>query len=139
MRAGRLATLLFLAATAGADGGGYLPGAEDAPAARAVEDRPSPGVPDPEILFDESGRPFVSTTHFLVVLKPGATVGQVNAALRRFNARITGMARGQNVLEIRVPDPGRRRTLRDVENLAAALARLPPFKDALPFSFQNPE
>jgi hypothetical protein len=53
------------------------------------------------------------------------------------NATIVGMVRGQDVLEIRLPDPQRRRTLRDVEALVAALRRLPPFRDALPFSFQN--
>ncbi|HNG45721.1 MAG TPA: hypothetical protein PLO76_08085, partial [Elusimicrobiota bacterium] len=100
-------------------------------------DRTSPGVPDPEILFDEKGRPFVSTTHFIVVLKPRATVGQANAALKSMNARVVGMVKGQDVMEIRLPDPQRRRTLRDVDALVAALRRLPPFKDALPFSFQN--
>lgn len=117
--------------------GVLLEGPASAQALASVVDRTSPGVPDTEILFDEKGRPFVSTTHFIVVLKPRATVGQANAALKSMNAAIVGMVEGQDVLEIRLPDPQRRRTLRDVDALVAALRRLPPFKDALPFSFQN--
>lgn len=117
--------------------GVLLEGPASARALAAVVDRTSPGVPDPEILFDEKGRPFVSTTHFIVVLKPRATVGQTNAALKSMNATIVGMVHGEDVLEIRLPDPQRRRTLRDVDALVAALRRLPAFKDALPFSFQN--
>lgn len=135
-----LASLMLAAFAAGnaeESAGVLLEGPAAARALSAVVDRTSPGVPDPEILFDEKGRPFVSTTHFIVVLKPRATVGQTNAALKAMNATIVGMVKGQDVLEIRLPDPRRRRTLRDVEALVAALRRLPPFRDALPFSFQN--
>lgn len=129
--------LLSPALRAQDDPGVLLEGPAGARALAAVTDQTSPGVPDPEILFDEKGRPFVSTTHFIVVLKPRATVGQANAALKSMNARVVGMVKGQDVMEIRLPDPQRRRTLRDVDALVAALRRLPPFKDALPFSFQN--
>lgn len=132
-----LALLFLLAAPAfAADEGVYLTGPQNQTAFSTLRDYGKGDVPEPEIIFDENGAPFVSTTRFLVVLKPKASVGQVNAALKSVGGRITSMKRGKNLLEIRIPDPHRARGLSEVESLAKDLRKLPPFQDALPLSFQ---
>ncbi len=137
-------TFLFLIAAAALFGaeapapvGMFLPGDRALPAASALRDYSAGGIPETEIIFDEQGRPFLSTTHFIVVLRTGVHVGEVNDALRASNARITSMAKKGRTLEIRIPDPERKRGLSEVQALAAALRRRPPFEDALPLSFTD--
>lgn len=117
--------------------GKLLEGPSKQLARNALGNYTGPGVPDSEILFDQDDLPFVATTHFIVVLKDKVTVGQVNSALKSMNARITGMTRDGNTLEIRIPDPQNKRGLADVEAVVAKLRTLPVFMDALPVSFQG--
>lgn len=115
--------------------GVFLTGAPGQTAVTATSHLPSPGAKETEIIHDEQGRPFMAMTHFIVVLEPQATVGQVNAALKSLNARVVGMEKGKDVLEIRIPDPSGKRDLKSIEALATKLERLPVFADALPLTF----
>jgi hypothetical protein len=117
--------------------GKLLEGPSKQLARSALGNYTGPGVPDSEILFDQDDLPFVATTHFIVVLKDKVTVGQVNGALKSMNARITGMTRDGNTLEIRIPEPKNQRSLADVEAVVAKLRTLSVFADALPVSFQG--
>ena len=131
------AAFLLMAARVRSDEplGVYLDGPAGQRAIAATIERASPGGKETEIIHDEQGKPFMAMTHFIVVLEPQATVAEVNAALKSLNARVVGMEKGKDVLEIRIPDPARRRTLKDIEAMATKLERLPVFADALPLTF----
>lgn len=129
------AAAALFGAEAPAPAGVFLQGDRTLPAVSALRDYSAGGIPDTEIIFDEAGRPFLSPTHFIVVLRAGALVGEVNDALRASGARITGMTKKGQTLEIRIPDPKRTRGLSEAQALVAALRRRAPFEDVLPLSF----
>ena len=95
--------------------------------------------------LERIGGQLVARAELIVTLKPGASVGQVNALLRRVGGGITSSVSKSAVLLVGIPDPGSARALEAVRQRIArsgivARAELSPMSEpsALPPGIASP-
>ncbi len=93
-----------------------LPGNPDAPAVQAFTDLPPVSV-DPALVIDS-----IITTRLVLRLNPGATVGQLNAALVQVEGGIVSMLAGFPTITIAVPQQA---TIQDLLAIAQTLQGSP--------------
>jgi len=85
-------------------------------------------VPDSDALYYK--------TQLKAVIKPSATIGQVNNALLAIGGRIVAIWDGDPVLTVQIPDPG---SLASLKNVAAALERSDAFDVVAPVYVPQPD